>query len=272
MTTSFKVASGTLLKQSSSGLFWNQRHFVLTQRELYYHDGGAFAFTAPATSSGGQPRGVAELAGARVTNTKSTRSGKFAFKLVHRKGKWVLSGATLAETLEWVAALQSVDLGALHRALEGSGPVSLEALEAAVKQLLPAADVPPKEVLAALFRAWDTDNSGYIERGELVAGCQALCGGDETDKLRLTFSCFDADGDAHLSKEEVRAAPRRAAPPLHLRGISPPSPLHLAAPPPCLASGEAPPQGLDLFGCIRAALGPRVCGRGRERGGDGGGG
>ena len=108
MTTTFKVASGTLLKQSSSGLFWNQRYFVLTPRELYYHDSGAFAFTAPATSHTQTARGTAELAGARVTNTKSTRSGKFAFKLVHRKGKWVLSGATLAETLEWVAALQSV--------------------------------------------------------------------------------------------------------------------------------------------------------------------
>ena len=147
--------------------------------------------------------------------------------IVHNSGGASVGKSATQAHKSSVAALQSVDLGALHRALEGSGPVSLEALEAAVKQLLPAADVPPKEVLAALFRAWDTDNSGYIERGELVAGCQALCGGDETEKLRLTFSCFDADGDAHLSKEEVRPAPRRAAPPRHLRCISAAPPLHL---------------------------------------------
>ncbi len=106
---SFKVASGTLLKQSSSGLFWNQRYFVLTPRELVYYDAGALSFTAPASSRQQQPpKGTAELDGASVSNTKSTRAGKFAFRLTtRRRQKWVLSGSTLAETLEWLAALES---------------------------------------------------------------------------------------------------------------------------------------------------------------------
>lgn len=108
------------------------------------------------------------------------------------------------QTKSSMAALQSVDLGGLHRALDGAEPVTLPKLQAAVQQLLPAGEVPPVEVFAALFRAWDIDGSGSVDKGELLAGCQALCSGDETEKLKLTFKCFDSDGDGHLSKPEVQ--------------------------------------------------------------------
>lgn len=108
------------------------------------------------------------------------------------------------QTRSSVAALQGVDLGALHKALDGAEPVTLPKLQAAVQQLLPAGEAPPAEVFSALFRAWDVDGSGAVDKGELLAGCQALCSGDQTEKLRLTFKCFDSDGDGHLSKPEVQ--------------------------------------------------------------------
>lgn len=52
--------------------------------------------------------------------------------------------------------------------------------------------------------------SGVLDRAEVVAGCQILCGGDAASKLRLAFQCYDSDGDGHLSKPEVAALLRGA--------------------------------------------------------------
>ena len=101
--------------------------------------------------------------------------------------------------------LQSVTFGALHERLRGKGAVSLDAFADAVASLLPAPDRPEREVIDALFKAFDTDGNGSLDESEVLAGCQALCGGSEADKLRLTFACFDGDGDGKLTKEEVGA-------------------------------------------------------------------
>ena len=101
--------------------------------------------------------------------------------------------------------MNKVDLGKLHAALSGDELVSEAKFASTLKSLLPPADQPDAEVIKALFKAFDTDGSGEVDQKELIAGCQALCGGSEADKLRLTFACFDGDGDGKLTKEEVGA-------------------------------------------------------------------
>ena len=113
------------------------------------------------------------------------------------------SGGGLGAAEGASSALREVEFGALHEALMGGGEVTLQRLSSTVGRLLPQ-NAPAPEVLAALFKAWDVDDSGTIDEAELLAGCQALCGGDEAAKLRLTFACFDGDGDGHLTPDEVR--------------------------------------------------------------------
>ena len=105
---------------------------------------------------------------------------------------------------EGAAVLNKIDLGALHAALQGEPTVSEAKFGQAIKSLMPAAERPSPEILAALFKAFDADSSGAVDQAELVAGCQALCSGDEAAKLRLAFKCFDGDGDGHLTSEELK--------------------------------------------------------------------
>ena len=108
------------------------------------------------------------------------------------------------------AALHGVELGALHKALSAEcaksngGAVGLQQFIAVVQSLSPrGSSEAPQSTIEALFKAMDTDGSGAVDQAEVVAGCQILCGGDRTAKLRLAFQCYDTDGDGHLSKDEV---------------------------------------------------------------------
>jgi len=102
------------------------------------------------------------------------------------------------------SVMSRVDLGALHRALQGHELVSEETFATALLSLLPGVDKPHPSIVTALFRAFDTDQSGEVDQKELIAGCQALCSGDDATKLRLAFSCFDKDGDGHITPDELK--------------------------------------------------------------------
>jgi Ca2+-binding EF-hand superfamily protein len=126
-------------------------------------------------------------------------------------GKTIVAGATGARD-QAGSLLQSdgqrlmgqIDLGGLHGALQGEALVSEAKFKNALEALLPASDRPSSANVSALFHAFDVDSSGEIDQKELIAGCQALCMGNEATKLRLAFSCFDGDGDGHLSAAELK--------------------------------------------------------------------
>ena len=99
--------------------------------------------------------------------------------------------------------MSKVDLGDLHAALAGFDVVNEAQFAGALAKLLTGVDSPPADAVGALYRAFDSDGSGEVDQKELIAGCQALCTGDEATKLRLAFSCFDKDGDGHLTADEL---------------------------------------------------------------------
>ena len=128
-------------------------------------------------------------------------------------GKSIRQSSTASGLLDNFGSLQPsdgqsvmsrVDLGELHAALQGSDSVTEAQFADALAKLLVGADAPPAEVVRALYRAFDTDGSGLVDEKELIAGCQALCSGDEDTKLRLAFDCFDKDGDGHLTPAELQ--------------------------------------------------------------------
>jgi hypothetical protein len=67
--------------------------------------------------------------------------------------------------------LGRVDLGRLHAAFEGLGAVSEAKFGEVIGSLLPPAERPGPEPIAALFRVFDADSSGAVDECELVAGC-----------------------------------------------------------------------------------------------------
>eukprot|EP00908_Phaeocystis_cordata_P023719 Transcript_6175.p1 GENE.Transcript_6175~~Transcript_6175.p1 ORF type:complete len:245 (-),score=43.99 Transcript_6175:164-898(-) len=104
-----KFKAGGLLKETMSPPWpWRLRHFVLEETSLKY-------FVNADAVGTGQLKGCMLLANARLSNTKTPRQGKFAFRLNGSGSstkqrpselKFILSGRTREETLEWVAALE----------------------------------------------------------------------------------------------------------------------------------------------------------------------
>ena len=105
------------------------------------------------------------------------------------------AGGEFGSLLPSQQVMSGVSLGALHDALKGEEQVSEAKFAEVLKSLLAGAQSPPAEAVSALYRAFDVDGSGGVDEKELIAGCQALCAGDETQKLKLAFACFDKDGD-----------------------------------------------------------------------------
>lgn len=125
------------------------------------------------------------------------------------------------------AALRDVELGSLHAELvaAAAGGIDEPAFGAALRKLLPTTAPPPAESVSALFRAFDTDGSGKVDAAELVAGCRAMCAGDEAAKISLAFSCFDGDGDGSLTRTELTRLLRgTSAGTFNLDGSSPSQP------------------------------------------------
>ena len=82
--------------------------------------------------------------------------------IIHASGGGLAGSKTAAKT-----PLQSVTFGALHGRLRGKGAVTLDAFADAVASLLPAPDRPEREVIDALFKAFDTDGNGSLDE----SGC-----------------------------------------------------------------------------------------------------
>jgi hypothetical protein len=55
----------------------------------------------------------------------------------------------------------------------------------------------------ALFRLFDSDQSGSISFPEIVTGLSQLCGQSADDRLRLLFGMYDQDGDGYVTKREM---------------------------------------------------------------------
>ena len=55
----------------------------------------------------------------------------------------------------------------------------------------------------ALFRLFDSDQSGSISFPEIVTGLSQLSGQSADDRLRLLFGMYDQDGDGYVTKGEM---------------------------------------------------------------------
>lgn len=60
-----------------------------------------------------------------------------------------------------------------------------------------------KHVIDGLFDLFDSDNSGYVDFGELASGLSVLCGGTKDQKVQAAFSLFDFNGDGFISLDEM---------------------------------------------------------------------
>lgn len=128
------------------------------------------------TAAAAPPAPAATTAG--VSFSFASADGKSSIQTTANAGG-VEPGSLLRENAAAPAqkALGRVDLGALHAALSSGGDstkVTADSFAAALRTLLPGADAPPAEAMAALFRSFDADGSGQVDESELVSGCSQV--------------------------------------------------------------------------------------------------
>jgi|EP00945_MAST-04E_sp_MAST-4E-sp1_P008885 Ca2+-binding EF-hand superfamily protein len=54
-----------------------------------------------------------------------------------------------------------------------------------------------------IFKVFDTNGDGFIDREEFMRGLAMCCKGELNDKLRFCFSMFDLSGDGYIDRAEL---------------------------------------------------------------------
>eukprot|EP00966_Prymnesium_polylepis_P322198 7378465-Prymnesium_polylepis.1 len=108
------LKSGSLHKEGKSRLLWKEHFFVLSDSPpvLSYYT------TAATWASGEEPLGSSLLQGCVLSNTKSGRKGRYAFRLnllvtPYKKGrteKFILACVGLDDARGWIEALKATGL------------------------------------------------------------------------------------------------------------------------------------------------------------------
>ncbi|KAK6173279.1 hypothetical protein SNE40_016759 [Patella caerulea] len=58
-------------------------------------------------------------------------------------------------------------------------------------------------IMDRVFRAFDTDNDGYLKAEEWICGLSIFLKGRMEDRIRYCFCVYDLNGDGYISREEM---------------------------------------------------------------------
>lgn len=85
----------------------------------------------------------------------------------------------------------------------GDGRLNLDELKAGVKKV-PNIGLKEEDV-EKVMRVMDSNNNGYIDYTEFIAGCLQSYNYLQETHLKSAFTYFDKDGSGTISKDELRA-------------------------------------------------------------------
>lgn len=85
----------------------------------------------------------------------------------------------------------------------GDGRLNLEELQAGVKKVKGIG--LKEEDVEKVMRVMDSNNNGYIDYTEFIAGCLQSYNYLQETHLKSAFTYFDKDGSGTISKDELRA-------------------------------------------------------------------